>query len=772
MRSLPSSLRCFVLLLALPAACGPRGDEHEAPRPMASPESRLCVGGGHACFLTSNGEVSCSGRNLDGQLGDGTHADHARPVVAQGLLHASAVACGRAHTCAIASGSLHCWGRNDHGQLGSGDARNRSVPTKVEGLNDVVSVATGDDFTCATTADGRAHCMGASGDGRLGVARDEDARAPLRVRSVSNAVAITAGRAHACVLGRDGRVRCWGDGRHGQLGDGTSAARPYPRSVSSLEHVTSISAGGDTTCVVSEASVRCFGSGEHGQLGDDHVGPGYASARPVRVQNLGRVASVATSSRHVCARLESGRVACWGEGRRGELARGGFDSFPRPVEAVGASGARALAVGDGAGCIVRANGAFACWGSNAYGAFGNGGTAPGSVAIDSFESIDRAPRDAPRPGLSPVAASGETSETQRSVAVGDAHVCVVAADRSVHCTGNPDSGRLGHGSTAITGESSAVEVVGLSDALRVSAQGATTCALRANGRIACWGRGEGTLGLPGVRSSSAPIEVAGVSDARDVAVGRGFVCAVRTGGTVTCFGENGFGQLGVGDHLPSESMVQVAGIADATEVVAGGGFACALHASGRVSCWGDGMRGQLGTGETVGSTTPVEVAGLRDAVALAAGSADACAVRGNGALVCWGETAAGALDPEHAATTFAARPMAVPAIRDATRVAVGTGFACVLGAGGSVSCFGKNASAQAGAPPTERYRTSEPILVQAARESDPNVTLACGRDAACALTAEGSAFCWGGGEALASAAILTEGEALSHVPVPMRGLGP
>jgi alpha-tubulin suppressor-like RCC1 family protein len=79
-----------------------------------------------------------------------------------------------------------------------------------------------------------------------------------------------------------------------------------------------------------------------------------------------------------------------------------------------------------------------------------------------------------------------------------------------------------------------------------------SCALRADGTVACWGiprdgrLGEGTLS--GV--SPAPRLVGGLDDATAVASGDAHTCAIRAGGAVSCWGENYFGQLGQGRAGP------------------------------------------------------------------------------------------------------------------------------------------------------------------------------------------------------------------------------
>jgi len=51
----------------------------------------LAVGGAHACASMKDGSVRCWGKNDAGQLGDKTREDRARPVLVEGLPHATAI---------------------------------------------------------------------------------------------------------------------------------------------------------------------------------------------------------------------------------------------------------------------------------------------------------------------------------------------------------------------------------------------------------------------------------------------------------------------------------------------------------------------------------------------------------------------------------------------------------------------------------------------------------------------------------------------------------
>jgi alpha-tubulin suppressor-like RCC1 family protein len=97
-----------------------------------SPLAAIALGGVHGCALARDGRTLCWGRNLYGQVGDGTTTDRSRPVAVTGDRRWSAVYANGGHSCGTsAGGDSYCWGYNLDGQLGDGTRTNRARPAAV-----------------------------------------------------------------------------------------------------------------------------------------------------------------------------------------------------------------------------------------------------------------------------------------------------------------------------------------------------------------------------------------------------------------------------------------------------------------------------------------------------------------------------------------------------------------------------------------------------------------------------------------------------------------
>jgi alpha-tubulin suppressor-like RCC1 family protein len=286
-----------------------------------------------------------------------------------------------------------------------------------------------------------------------------------------------------------------------------------------------------------------------------------------------------------------------------------------------------------------------------------------------------------------------------------------------------------------------------------------SCALRANGSVACWGAnataqvGDGTAPTNRLLPSDNGVIAIGITS------GEFHSCALLAGGTVLCWGDNVHGQLGTDDAGPRPLPTMVLPSSDIVELVAGNEHTCGRLSTGRVMCTGVAYA----AGAADDRLSFQLVAGIDDAVQIVAGSAYTCARRATDQVACWGLNGYGVLGSLGPAWAV---PQIIPNIDDAEVIAAGNNHACVLRAGGAVSCWGRNRHGNLGNRDATFMDSPVPVNVEGisgAIEIDAADFYSCARVGATDIR------CWGGNEGF-QLGNPTADPLRSLEPVPVLGL--
>lgn len=389
------------------------------------------------------------------------------------------------------------------------------------------------------------------------------------------------------------------------------------------------SAGSFSLALLEDGSVKGMGSGSFGQHGNGQSSvsgsvPANAPWTRSSAELGGRAVAVSAGGAFGVALLEDGTLRAFGYGGEGQLGYGATtdvggspDNLPSQAGAVQV-GARVAAVsaGDKHTIALLADGNVRAWGHGPDGRMGFGftgsyGTTPATI-----------PRNAPYVpvGMRAVA-----------VAAGESHSLVILRDGTLRSFGVGDNGRLGHGSTAPLGATSATRpnVIGQvplgGAAVAISAGDSHSLVLLDDGTLRAFGAGAyGRLGygatddIGGTPSTTPALAGAVPAGGRVVRLSAGseHSVVVLEDGSVRAFGNGRNGRLGygteanVGDVLTAlpwmVGPVPIAG--RVLSVSAGWRHSHAVLDNGTLVGFGLSAQGQIGTPVSGGGTLhPVQV---------------------------------------------------------------------------------------------------------------------------------------------------------------------
>lgn len=338
-------------------------------------------------------------------------------------------------------------------------------------------------------------------------------------------------------------------------GSGTTSLRVY--------------AGGYQTCAVRGRAVYCWGSNDFGQLGFGAISADVTT--PTKVGDFD-VLDMGLGYDGSCVVRAPGNVYC-----AGRL----YGATPRLV----ASGFSRVSHGRDHACALANDGTVWCWGSNASGKLGRGTFGGPESSIPAQVQ-----------GLSGV----------QVVVAARTHTCALKLDKTVVCWGGNFDGQLGIGLSGGGNDRNVPTAVpGLTDVVTISANAHHTCATKTDKSVWCWGgNASSQLGVGDALDRTVPTRLTGFS--AEVAVAGSTFSLTRSGGAIFTFGSNTNSELGRGAVGTSPTPAPIVGLDQVTFADAGYSHACVVR-QGAISCWGDNGSGQLGLGDKANRAVPVTV---------------------------------------------------------------------------------------------------------------------------------------------------------------------
>ena len=361
------------------------------------------------------------------------------------------------------------------------------------------------------------------------------------------------------------------------------------------------------TVATSTPPLWSWGAGSYGKLGNnslsDRSSPGSV------VGGFTDWVRIVSSQDHSAAIRANGTAWAWGYNYRGEVGDNTTTRRSSPVSVVGGiTDWIQISAGNRLTAAIRANGTAWAWGDNGNGQLGDNTTTRRS---------------------SPVSVVGGITDWIQ-ISAGRDNISALRANGTAWSWGRNHVGQLGNNST--TNRSSPVSVVGgFTDWVQISAGSNHTVALRANGTAWAWGENSnGQLGNGTNVVTSSPVSVVGgFTNWVQVSAGGAHTAAIRANGTAWAWGAGSFGRLGDGTIVTKSSPVSVVGgFTDWVQVSAGGGHIAAIRANGTAWAWGINNYGQLGDNTTVSKSSPVSVVGgFTDWIDISCGNQHTMALR-------------------------------------------------------------------------------------------------------------------------------------------------
>lgn len=290
------------------------------------------------------------------------------------------------------------------------------------------------------------------------------------------------------------------------------------------------------------------------------------------------------------------------------------------------------------------------------------------------------------------------------------HTLLLTTSGELFCWGDNGLGQCGQdhdGPTENLYEATAVP--GVTDAVEASASYRHSCVVTSTGAVQCWGMNSHRQAGHPTDHITTTTNVEGFgpgtsNQAKFIATGDENTCASTVDNHIFCWGNNNRHASGIQPAIMTPSPIPATGGSVPTGIVSlisGSYHYCTLDAAHDVKCWGANSQGQLGAANNLADIPVVRPTtlfqrGTMKPVALAAKGHYTCARYEDGSVACSGGFPSPTATPAPRDGTLTEVYAAENEGDEATAMALGDGFMCVVRRSKEIVCWGKSFQGQVG----------------------------------------------------------------------------